>query len=467
LTIGGGTIQNMEVLQYVGGSEFVDYLTVAAQSDPITIDGRGGDDWLAVSGGTTATVHGGAGNDRVDIYGGNSTIYGDDGYYAVFVWGGTVTAFGGSEGDSFFSGAGADIFDGGDGYDWVVYWLSSTGVTVNLSTGATPDGDQLFNIEDVDGSNYADHLTGDWQANYLVGRGGDDRLEGLDGDDYLDGGVGNDTMKGGTGNDYYYIDSNRDVVTELANEGIDTVATTINYTLGKNIENAQALGSASINLIGNALDNSLNGNDASNVLNGGAGNDFLDGHGGADTLNGGAGNDIYVVDNAGDKIAEGANEGTDEILAQTSYTLASKVQVEIMTALGNSPVNLTGNEYAQTMVGNDYDNVLSGLGGNDYLNGWDGNDTLKGGAGNDYLIGGWGADTFLFEAKPGNDVIEDFQSGIDKIDLHAFGITMNQVSVAVIGDHTVLSVDTNHNGSADFTITLSGVGAPGTGDYIF
>jgi Ca2+-binding RTX toxin-like protein len=466
-SIGGGTIQNMEILAYVGGSEFTDYLTVAAQTDPITIDGRGGDDWLAVSGGTTATIHGGAGNDRVDVYGGSSMIYGDDGYDSVFVWGGTVTASGGSGDDTFFSGSGADIFYGDDGRDWVSYYFSSTGVTVNLSTGATPDGDQLYSIENLEGSNSADHLTGDWQSNYLVGRGGNDTLEGLDGDDFLDGGAGNDTLKGGTGNDYYYIDSSRDVVSELANEGVDTVATTISYALDKNVENAQALGSGAISLIGNTLDNILTGNAAVNVLNGGAGNDVLDGQGGADTMNGGTGNDIYVVDNAGDKIAEGANEGMDEVVALTSYTLAAKVQVEVMSIASNSGVNLTGNEFAQTMIGNEYDNILSGMGGNDYLNGWYGNDTLKGGTGNDYLIGGWGADTFVFEAKPGNDTIEDFQSGADKIDLHAFGISMNQVTAVVGPEATVLYVDTNHNGSADFTITLSGVGAPSAGDYIF
>jgi Ca2+-binding RTX toxin-like protein len=116
------------------------------------------------------------------------------------------------------------------------------------------------------------------------------------------------------------------------------------------------------------------------------------------------------------------------------------------------------------MEGND---LLLGNAGNDTLGGFAGNDTLNGGTGNDYLIGGWGADTFVFEAKPGNDTIEDFQSGADKIDLHAFGISMNQVTAVAGPDATTLYVDTNHNGSADFTITLSGVGAPDAGDYIF
>jgi Ca2+-binding RTX toxin-like protein len=466
-TIGGGTIQNMEVLQYVGGSEFVDYLTVAAQDDPITIDGRGGDDWLAVAGGTNATVRGGTGNDRIDVYGGDATIYGDDGYDAVYVWGGAVTASGGSGDDFFVSGSGADTFYGDDGNDRVAYFLSATGVTVNLLTGTAPNGDQLYSIESIDGSNYADSLTGDWQSNYLYGGAGNDTLEGLDGDDILDGGAGNDALKGGSGNDLYFIDSNRDIVSETADWGVDTVFTSVNYTLDKNVENAQALGSAAINLIGNTLDNSLTGNAAANVLNGGAGNDVLDGQGGVDTMSGGTGNDVYVVDNVGDKIAEGANEGVDEVVALTSYTLAAKVQVEIMSVSSNSAVNLTGNEFAQTMQGNEYDNVLSGLGGNDYLNGWDGNDTLKGGTGNDYLIGSWGSDTFTFEAKPGNDTIEDFQSGVDKIDLHAFGIGMNEITAVAGPDATILYVDTNHNGSSDFTITLSGVGAPGVGDYVF
>ena len=56
------------------------------------------------------------------------------------------------------------------------------------------------------------------------------------GDDNFDGGSGNDTMAGGVGDDFYIVDSVGDVVIENANEGIDQIHTTIDYTLGDNVD---------------------------------------------------------------------------------------------------------------------------------------------------------------------------------------------------------------------------------------
>ena len=39
---------------------------------------------------------------------------------------------------------------------------------------------------------------------------------------------------GGAGNDAYYVDNAGDTVTETANEGTDTVYSTVTYTLAKN-----------------------------------------------------------------------------------------------------------------------------------------------------------------------------------------------------------------------------------------
>ena len=43
--------------------------------------------------------------------------------------------------------------------------------------------------------------------------------------------------------------------------------------------------------------------------------------------------------------------------------------------------------------------------------------------GNDVLFGEAGADTFIFARGTGGDVIGDFQRGLDRIDLRAFGFT--------------------------------------------
>ena len=93
----------------------------------------------------------------------------------------------------------------------------------------------------------------------------------------LDGGPGSDSLRGGAGDDTYIIDDAGDVVTENDDEGMDTVKSSVTYTLAANVENLILTGTATLNGTGNALDNVLTGNSAKNVLIGGGGNDLLDG----------------------------------------------------------------------------------------------------------------------------------------------------------------------------------------------
>ncbi|MEM9968786.1 MAG: DUF4214 domain-containing protein [Pseudomonadota bacterium] len=129
----------------------------------------------------------------------------------------TLTGAGGDQ--SFIGNGGDDIFDGGAGSgDAVSYqrfgWTlrddvfrdpNQTGVTVDLITGVASDGyggtDTLINIEDVEGSAYADTLLGDDGDNRLFGNAGDDLLRGRGGDDEIIGFLGNETLDGGPGDD--------------------------------------------------------------------------------------------------------------------------------------------------------------------------------------------------------------------------------------------------------------------------
>ena len=93
--------------------------------------------------------------------------------------------------------------------------------------------------------------------------------------------------------------------------------------------------------------------------------------------------------------------------------IATNATIEI--AIGGS-----GND---TLLASDSGSTLKGGGGNDTLIGGAGADTLVGGAGVDSLTGGAGADIFAFatgdsSASSGqHDLITDFLSGTDKIDL--------------------------------------------------
>lgn len=124
--------------------------------------------------------------------------------------------------------------------------------------------------------------TGNDLDNILIGNAANNTLIGGAGNDTLNGGLGADAMSGGAGDDSYVVENTGDVVTENANQGVDLVRSSVDFTLGANVENLTLFGTASVNGTGNALDNTLVGNAADNVLTGGLGNDSLNGGEGAE-----------------------------------------------------------------------------------------------------------------------------------------------------------------------------------------
>jgi len=298
--------------------------------------------------------------------------------------------------------------------------------TSHLTYKTTPYGTTVAygaRIENVIGTNSNDKIFGNSANNvlkggygndYLYGYAGNDYLSGSSGNDYLNGGTGRDRMYGSTGNDRFVVDSTGDVVVEYTNQGSDRVYSSINYTLGNNLENLTLTGTASSGR-GNSLNNSISGNSSNNYLYGYAGNDYLYGSSGNDYLNGGTGsdrmyggtgNDRFVVDSTGDVVVEYANQGSDRVYSSINYTL------------GNNLENLTLTGTASSGYGNSLNNSISGNSSNNYLYGQGGADTLIGGSGNDFLDsdtlgavdtigdrldGGSGNDTLKGEA--GNDTL--------------------------------------------------------------
>ncbi len=131
----------LAAIEYAKGSNFDDILTGDGLANRLW--GFDGNDELS-GGGRSDLLDGGKGNDSMQGGGGHDVLIG---------------------------GAGDDLLDGGVGRDKANYKTASDGVVVNLSTGkavsavagdaALIGSDTLVAIENVNGSAYADRLTGD------------------------------------------------------------------------------------------------------------------------------------------------------------------------------------------------------------------------------------------------------------------------------------------------------------------
>ena len=345
-----------------------------AGNDSVT--GTTGDDFI--SGGTGSdTLNGGAGNDTlyIDAEDKLSNISGGDGFDTLVV---TQT----SSVNIAMSAMGVEQIIANNGDD-IISGVGNSSVFVKAGAGT----------DVVMGSNANDILSGGDGDDLLMGGAGTDVLRGEAGDDTLIGGANTDWMYGSTGNDTYVVDVLTDSIIENSNEGVDSVQTSVSYTLGANVENLALVSTAAINGTGNTLNNNLLGNNANNVLMGLAGDDTLEGSAGIDTLVGGLGDDIYVVDSTTDLITEILNEGVDTVQSSVSYVLGANLEALTLTG---SAANGTGNVLVNTIIGNTLNNILDG------------------GVGADTLSGGLGDDTYLVDNAL--DVItENTAEGLDTV----------------------------------------------------
>lgn len=232
-----------------------------------------------------------------------------------------------------------------------------------------------------------------------------------------------------------------------------------------NIDQVAAGTAANEFAYGSGGDDTLTGYSGKDVLHGGFGDDSLSGNSGDDLLVGNAGDD-RVYGGSGDDELDGG-DGHDTLSASTGDDFAYG---------GDGNDLIAGGDGADRLLGERGDDRLNGGGGNDTLAGGDGRDTLIGSAGKDTLTGGAGPDQFLFmpgHSRPGGslrDVVTDFTSGEDVLDLRALGITdmAAQVSMQAVGSGLILHVDLDSDGFdyADFAVRLAGVSSLAASDLL-
>jgi RTX calcium-binding nonapeptide repeat (4 copies) len=351
-------------------------------------------------------------------------------------------------------------WDGGFGVDTLDlsldHFLNSSGVTLNLATGANSLNMIVNSIENIVGTSTGNDT--------LTGSAGNNTIQGLGGFDILDGGAGNDTL------DY----SEKTGAVTLALNGSTAVFQKLNGVNEDTVFNFE-------NITGGTGADVLTGDGFANVLHGGANNDTLNGGLGSDFIFGDAGQDVILFGNglAGD--IDNINGGAERDLLDMSSTTNGAVWIDfgynvisgpnmvtgtnLFTAAGEARVvqmdSMIGTGFNDTLRGDagsnfidggagddqllsysPYDTVtpysslgdviMGGAGndllfsgtGNDYLDGGANNDVIEVGAGTDTVVTGTGNDTVFFSPNCGTDTVTDFTGGpgvVDVLRLYGFG----------------------------------------------
>ncbi len=408
------------------------------------LDGGTGTDWADFDGGATVNVDltagiaTGQGNDTLLNF---ENVLGSS--FADTIKGNAANnVLDGAVGnDTFIATQGADTIIGGLGTDAIRFTALTSGVTADLAAGtysATGATGTLNGIESMTGTAFADTLTGDA------------------GDNVIDGGLGNDIINGGAGIDTAVISGNPNAP---FNHGAFANLTTGISTGGAGTDTLIGIE----NLTGSDFKDQLTGNAGDNVLNGGANVDSLFATQGVDVYDGGTGAHDTVYFNGQPAAIANLATGTYSFDANNHGTL---LNIEDLVG-GSGGDTLTGNAAANTLDGMDGNDVVAGGLGDDLIFGGAGSDTLIADGGNDQLTGNYSffdfgdyaSDTFVIGTNAGAITINDFELGVDKLDVSAFNLGSSNYWTASAAQSALTETTLTLTGQSQevVTITLRGV----------
>jgi Ca2+-binding RTX toxin-like protein len=173
--------------------------------------GDGADTSTVVDATTGISVTGGTGDDTITGGPGDDNLLGSEGADTITAGAGDDILDGGKNTKTQLF---ADVLDGGEGTDSTGYDRKKA-VTVNLGDPAVPageagEGDTVRSIENVEGGDGNDVLTGSAAKNRIDGSLGNDLIDGMGGSDFIRGSNGRDKLYGSGGGDVIEGEDGRD-----------------------------------------------------------------------------------------------------------------------------------------------------------------------------------------------------------------------------------------------------------------
>ena len=434
--------------------------TANASADLI-VGSSSGTDTLAASGSAATTLEGGGGNNQFNVTGTrdvvvenntgvNDLILSTVSYTlapnvnaltlsgtgpllaSAGTWGGVLTAAS-SGTDTLSAGQLVSTLVGGGAND--VFVVDNTADVVTVSTAGLVDTIQSSVSYSLPTNVTKLTFTGS-SAVYGIANGLNDTLTANSGNDTLQAGGGTDELVGGTGADLFMINSTADIVSVSGSHGVDTVQSSVTYSLPSSVLDLVLSGTASINGTGSSA--------TGGIIQANSGTDVLTGVGAATTLYGGAGNDTFAINSTTDVVIDSYTSTTNILNSSVSFTLPTNVN--ILNVTGASAVLAVSNGGNDSITANTAADTLVGAGS--------GSDTLvSGSTGADSLVGGTGADVFV--VKSTSDIVsvstantnDTIQSAV------SYSLPTNVQYLVLTGTATVTG---SGNGTTDLIVANSG-----------
>ncbi|WP_273820960.1 M10 family metallopeptidase C-terminal domain-containing protein [Pseudomonas asplenii] len=449
----------------------------------LIVQGTPGSDYLR-GGLANELLMGGAGNDQIVSGGGNDVLVPGAGYDTLYGGAGNDVFRFDRIGDSYIKATGEftdainhfdpahDILDVsalgfsrlGDGYGDTLHIRSEPlrGIYFLENYEQDQNGRHfsvqfLANSGLITDANLQPLITGTSRSDLLEGTGASETLKAGPGRDTVEAGAGNDRLLGGAGGDTLSGDAGADtfVYTQLSdsyrNEASDSYSSRDLITdfsgTDHDMIDVSALGFTGL---GNGYNGTLKV-----VLNQAGDATALK------SLEADAHGNRFEILFSGNHV--------NELNASTVLFAPPSDATAVTTPQPITPMNLVGDDKANTLYGYWGNDTLAGGAGNDTLEGNAGDDVLTGGLGADKLTGGKGSDRFVFTSGAdshagSSDLITDFIWGEDKLDVSALGVTglgngrdgTLYMTYDEINDRTYLrSSEAGADGHA-FQVTLAG-----------